>query len=463
MNRTLALALTAGLLLTPFTARALAQADTPDRAPSPPAQPAAPVGEVHAEARAKLKALADNIRRARSIQYEVIQKGEGGMLAAFLPIITGNVTMARADGPAGPWNIRRTGKVEMMGKLETEFLVVTTPATTTWVDHREKKVFERPTPSAASESIQYAKQMYLTELAQPEPLARELGFPTIKLESPQRIDGQMCDVIYLDPGEPASPSRWFLSQADGLPRKVQGLIRNMGPTDATSWFILDIKIDAPVDNNAFTIDTPAGYTRSTAETPATPPPAAGPDAAAQTPTATATQTATTPRTVGGQLGNEAPDFELAQADGTKLRLSSLRGNVVIVDFWGTWCLPCRQAAPILQKIYDEHKASGLRLLALSVRERDDNAPIEYMKEKNLTYTLLLRGDDAARAYGVKVYPTYFVVGRDGTVLARIESITDLYNRLSKAVNDAINPPKPSKTGHTPAGSAEGLGDDAGGR
>jgi thiol-disulfide isomerase/thioredoxin len=112
----------------------------------------------------------------------------------------------------------------------------------------------------------------------------------------------------------------------------------------------------------------------------------------------------------------APDFELATPTGEKVKLSSLKGSVVVLDFWGTWCLPCRQAAPEVQKLSDTFKDKGVKVFGLAVREKSDQEPTTYWQENKHTYGLLLKADDVAKTYKVRMYPTYVVIGKEGEIV-----------------------------------------------
>ncbi|HWE04166.1 MAG TPA: TlpA disulfide reductase family protein [Tepidisphaeraceae bacterium] len=118
-------------------------------------------------------------------------------------------------------------------------------------------------------------------------------------------------------------------------------------------------------------------------------------------------------------GKSAPDFSLQTLNDKNVKLSELKGNVVVVDFWATWCPPCRLSLPHIQRLSqdkDLHK-QGLRILAVNAREGKDK--IEPFMDKN-KYTFDVPMDSsgsAMQAYGVEGIPTTVVVGRDGSVKA----------------------------------------------
>ncbi|MBI4494854.1 MAG: TlpA family protein disulfide reductase [Chloroflexi bacterium] len=116
------------------------------------------------------------------------------------------------------------------------------------------------------------------------------------------------------------------------------------------------------------------------------------------------------------VGTRAPSFSLASADGQSIALQADDGQPAVINFWATWCVPCRTEMPTLEAAYQTHRGAGLRLLAVNVLEdREDVVP--FGRGLGLTFPLLLDplGEVAAR-YGVEGLPTTFFVGRDGRVL-----------------------------------------------
>jgi peroxiredoxin len=130
------------------------------------------------------------------------------------------------------------------------------------------------------------------------------------------------------------------------------------------------------------------------------------------------------------IGSLAPDFALKDAKGKVHSLKSYRGKVLVLDFWATWCLPCRQTMPILQKLHKEYGGSKVAVLGISVDQ--DYDPVAFMKRMGLSYPIALRGMAAAKAYRAVLLPTLYVIGPDGRIRYRQAGI----NR-----NDATNLPR----------------------
>lgn len=117
------------------------------------------------------------------------------------------------------------------------------------------------------------------------------------------------------------------------------------------------------------------------------------------------------------VGEMAPSWTLPDPDGEMHSLEEYRGKVVIMDFWATWCGPCKRAMPGLQNIHEDFKDRGVVVLGINTWERDGNQKaIDYMNEHDYSYGLMLDGDKVAEAYGVRGIPTFYVIGVDGEVI-----------------------------------------------
>ena len=114
----------------------------------------------------------------------------------------------------------------------------------------------------------------------------------------------------------------------------------------------------------------------------------------------------------------APDFTLDSLDGNKVTLSELRGKVIVVNFWATWCLPCREETPALEKSYEQYKASGVVILGVNMTNQDVVSEVEsFVQEFRLTYPILLDRDGSVSntLYQVRGLPTTFFVNREGVI------------------------------------------------
>jgi peroxiredoxin len=119
--------------------------------------------------------------------------------------------------------------------------------------------------------------------------------------------------------------------------------------------------------------------------------------------------------VAPRKGKIAPDFTLVDLDGNEVSLSDFRGQPVLINFWATWCPPCRTEMPDIAAAYEEHRDKELVVLAVNVEESADNVR-GFADEDKVSFPVLLDGDGAvARQYRVRALPTSFFINRDGVI------------------------------------------------
>jgi peroxiredoxin len=115
------------------------------------------------------------------------------------------------------------------------------------------------------------------------------------------------------------------------------------------------------------------------------------------------------------LGSAAPDFALKSGSGRNVRLSELRGQVVLINFWASWCGPCRQELPQLEKLQQRYRSAGFVVLAVSVDDSRANADA-MLSKLGVRLAPLYDGEKlAAKRYDVDTMPATLIVDRDGRV------------------------------------------------
>ena len=117
----------------------------------------------------------------------------------------------------------------------------------------------------------------------------------------------------------------------------------------------------------------------------------------------------------GLAGQPAPDFVLKSARGTNLRLSEYRGNVVMINFWATWCGPCRQEMPLLNDLYSRYGRVGFSLLGVNIDD-DSRRAMDMAEELGVTFPVLFdERKEVSRLYQVEAMPVTVLVDRTGKV------------------------------------------------
>ena len=127
-------------------------------------------------------------------------------------------------------------------------------------------------------------------------------------------------------------------------------------------------------------------------------------------------------TTGGLIpspreGFLAPDFTLDLVGGGQVTLSELRGKVILINLWATWCPPCRSEMPALQQVYEANRERGLEVLAINMTYQDsETAAVEFAQEHGLTFPILLdRTGTVGYQYQLRSLPTTFFVDQEGVI------------------------------------------------
>lgn len=117
------------------------------------------------------------------------------------------------------------------------------------------------------------------------------------------------------------------------------------------------------------------------------------------------------------VGFAAPDFSLVTLEGEALRLSDLRGRVVILNFWATWCPPCRAEMPALERIAKAYEPAGLTVLGVHATDQDSvGAARAFAADFELTFPIVLDTEGAAsRLYALGAMPSTYVIDKDGII------------------------------------------------
>ena len=117
----------------------------------------------------------------------------------------------------------------------------------------------------------------------------------------------------------------------------------------------------------------------------------------------------------GMEGQPAPDFALKSSTGENLRLSEYRGDVVMINFWATWCGPCRQEMPLLDELYSRYQRVGFNLLGVNIDD-DSRRAMQMIDELGVNFPVLFDArKEVSELYNVEAMPVTVLVDREGTV------------------------------------------------
>jgi thiol-disulfide isomerase/thioredoxin len=160
-----------------------------------------------------------------------------------------------------------------------------------------------------------------------------------------------------------------------------------------------------------------------------------------------------PPMISPLMNKPAPAFTLEDLSGKKVSLESYKGKAVLINFWATWCGPCKIETPWLVQLRDQYASKGFEVIGIST-EGEDLAPGDkagwaqqksdigkFIKEEKMDYPVLINGDSLAKPYGgLDAMPTSFYVDRNGKVVAAQMGITskeDMENNIRKALGEGM--------------------------
>jgi cytochrome c biogenesis protein CcmG/thiol:disulfide interchange protein DsbE len=151
-----------------------------------------------------------------------------------------------------------------------------------------------------------------------------------------------------------------------------------------------------------------------------------------------------PQDDGPANGTPAPDFTLKTLDGKDVTLSSLKGKAVMVNFWATWCEPCKIEMPWMVELQDKYRKDGFEIVGVAMDDSDNKEIAAFAKKMNVNYTILKGSEKVADLYGgLDGLPTNFFLDRNGKVIdsfkgLRSESVivADIQKALASETKNA---------------------------
>ena len=185
---------------------------------------------------------------------------------------------------------------------------------------------------------------------------------------------------------------WYISKNDYLPRKWILNSSFNGKKEIRTITIENLEVNPDLPDSLFTLSTfPEGYEIERPE-----------DRAKKE----------KPELLG--TGTQAPDWTLKSGDGEEVSLTDYRGQIMILDFWGTWCPPCLEAMPELQRIHDKYEE--ITVIGASTNEPSNAEPVTFARNRDISYPIVLNGEKIIDDYNVRAFPTFYIIGKDGSIL-----------------------------------------------
>lgn len=143
------------------------------------------------------------------------------------------------------------------------------------------------------------------------------------------------------------------------------------------------------------------------------------------------------RMPGMARATDAPDFTLESLDGKSVRLSDLRGKAVLLNFWATWCVPCKIEMPWLVELQSEYGPQGLQIVGVAMDDSSKEDIAKFAKDMGVNYPVLIGKNAVADAYDVPAMPESFFIDRDGRIVDKIIGLkgkADIEESVRRALN-----------------------------
>lgn len=335
--------------------------------------------------------------RLRAVSYEASFHGEG-VLEDSIPRISGKVTVSRRPGRANH-RIRIEGSSAQPGQAVAQPFIYASDGETAYrVDPASRRFTTGPVRDAASMEV---GAVIPPKYFEPQPFTIEIERTQLIYQGTEAVDGVECHVVSAVPRNVVNRElRFFLGAKDYLLRRAENIVRRREPGSETEsegkivFTAQGLSVQPKIDDGMFTLEKPEGFVEATFKSPMQ-----------QNPS--------------GLLaaGVSAPDFELKAADGRTVSLKSLRGKVFVLDFWASWCGPCKMGMPGIEELHKRFKDKPVEVFGVICKQNTIpvQAALDYVKEKGYTYPQLLNGDAVADAYRVGGIPCIYVVDAEGKV------------------------------------------------
>jgi thiol-disulfide isomerase/thioredoxin len=342
-----------------------------------------------ADARAIIARVDRTVQAVKAVSYDAEVWFEG----AFGNGPRVRATVKAQEAPAGPYPfLRLEGTVQLPDTDKTHsFNLVLNQKQVMKLDEQQKIAVLGDLPEGFAMIADPMQALLIAEFLRPQPFAEELAAVSSTYEGEQSIAGTACHVIRVG-YQDGSEARWYFGKADSLPHRVDRISKTPAGEAIRVLQLSAIDIAPEFNNTTFATKVPEGFERKEF----------------------VRRPRSDPRLL--PVGSVAPDWTLATPQGKSVTLSELRGKVVVLDFWATWCGPCIRAMPGVQKLHERFKDKPVAVFGINTWERSSRAdPAAAMKRMGLTYGLLLKGENVAKAYRVTGIPTFYIIGPDGKV------------------------------------------------
>jgi thiol-disulfide isomerase/thioredoxin len=343
-----------------------------------------------------LQASIEKLKDVQTVRYNSHLKGRGAD-EAMMPELAGTVLIQTAPELPIPFRFRSDGTMTIPDAPdEVRFTTAYDGKKVFALDYDQSKLLVGDLMTGGTDLLAGTTELLRDVFVNPEPYSEELKAQKLEyMGFAKDVFGYKCYVVKVTFSDEFS-IRWFIAFDDLLPRRMDRIFQTPDGEVSVRYFIKDLEVNPTISLDDFAIATPEGFAQEQYD-----------------------NTGLLP------VGSLAPDWTLKDIDGQTVSLSDFRGQVVLMDFWATWCGPCKIAMPGVQKISESFADKGVKVLGIQTWDEGKYEEGKaYMRKQGFTYTNLIAGDDVADVYQVTGIPTFYVIGRDGTIIYRMVGAAD---------------------------------------
>jgi thiol-disulfide isomerase/thioredoxin len=393
---------------------------------APPEKPAGTeVSRQDARARELLERTAQALKGLSSFSYSGKATTQGATTPSY------GATIGAQKTESGTWAILVSGTTTNPDGSAREVHVAYDGVTGRALNDADKVVTES---NAANENdvrlffmSQDAGPLVPWELIGADPLSIAKN-GVLELDGRANVDGFDCSVVQVTRSRADASkeiTRYFVSPGDALPRRIEQVERVGSANITRTLDLAELKVNEKLAPAQFAISVPDGYTVKSANKkparPQAPPPSERVD-----------------RDDGIANGAKAPGWKMKNAGGVEKSLGDFKGKVVVMDFWGTWCPPCRASMPAIQKVHEKFKGKPVAVLGMNIEHNAKADPAGFMEKNGYTYELFPKAEQVVNDYKIRAFPTLLVISPEGTIVfSEVGYSADLEQKLSKAIEDAL--------------------------
>ncbi len=300
-----------------------------------------------------------------------------------------------------------------------------------WTDTQAQTIYERPITGSNRGLPPAFPLVLINSIIADDPFAKDAdNAEEIKLLAQETIADVLCDVIHIKRTKPNSRSRqsgadaytdarWYIGVDDRLPRKVEH-ITDAGLVKITLLFELsNLKVIEPTQTQ-LDVTRPEGFAfKSTMPKPKPDQASDQPVTADADPEAASeplAQRADPPNAPAEPRVQYAPPFAFTPVTGSEINNTTQQGRITVLYFWGSWCVPCKAASPLVSELAQHFEAEPVDVFGLAIREADPDQTRADFAAQNNHHRLVLDADALTSSFKVRVFPTIVVIDTQGEII-----------------------------------------------